>query len=443
MVQGESLVETDITNAGINNFNEEHIYNPKYVGWMCVLFFALILGRAVYDKFLFVFVCISLYVFVMSSTRHCISLLFFLLPFSSILKLNVDSISFFTILFFIVVLRMVVENLEIDGNLMMCVWAFFLYNFIFFGFKEMTTILTMIAGMLMLYYIRNDGIDADSVVASFSLGICLSSTLALFKKSLPIINIFVTDAMLKLGENNYAKRFSGLQGNPNYYTLDIIIALSAIIILMYNSKPQKIHTVFMIVLSVFGLMSVSKSFLFVWVFLIVCWFVLSIKQGGGKVVKFVFIVLIGAVVVYCFAYDYINAYFLRFMKDSSGTMASITTGRSHIWTVYLETMFKDFKILFFGNGLNTLLESLGKGMHNTYLQCLYNLGFIGSMILLTSIKVSMGRIITKRVLWIPIILLMIRMFAINILTYDNLWFYLAILVLLSEFCHYSYNQTDE
>ena len=237
---------------------------------------------------------------------------------------------------------------------------------------------------------------------------------------------------MRLGENEYTTRFSGLQGNPNYYTLDIVAALSAIIVLVYYKKEKTVLlAICLIALSVFGLMSVSKSFLLTWILLLVCWFVLSIRQGFGKLFGSILVVTIGAMIVYYFAYDYINAFLFRFAADNSGTLDSITTGRTELWSLYLDEIFNNIRILLFGNGLNTMIETLGKGAHNTYLEALFNLGIVGSTILIISICICMNRVKFKGVVWIPVMMLMIRMFAIGILTYDNLWFYISIPLMLA------------
>ena len=158
----------------------------------------------------------------------------------------------------------------------------------------MSTIITMVSGILLLYYLRNEKLDTDinMTVIVYSIGIALSSILALFKPTLPVVDLFITESMLKLKGTEYASRFSGLQGNPNYYTLDITIALAAIVVLLYNNRNTNIHTIFLVILSVFGLMSVSKSFLIAWIFLIICWLLISIKQGVRKTIKFLIVALL-------------------------------------------------------------------------------------------------------------------------------------------------------
>ena len=90
--------------AAANHITKPNIFikedNIKYVVMMCLIMFALILGRAVNNTMFYAFSGVSLVIFLVSSVSHCFSLLLFLIPFSSILKTNVDGMSFFTILFF-------------------------------------------------------------------------------------------------------------------------------------------------------------------------------------------------------------------------------------------------------------------------------------------------------------------------------------------------------
>ncbi len=405
-------------------------FDTNFVWKMCSLFSVIILGRAINDVFFYVFAGTSLIVFCMSSVKYCLPLLLFILPFSTILKPNVEAMSIVTIIFFIVVLKMFFKCSRFDNRLLYII-LFALYGILFSGIGKLTTILSMSFGMLMLYCLKDEDIDADTSVISFSLGVCLSSLLAYSKSFFPIIDNFILDNITKLAENEYAMRFSGLQGNPNYYTLDIIIALAAIIVLMY-SNPKKIYTFLLVILSILGLMSISKSFIISLVLLIFCWFTLSLKQGAGKLVKFIFLIAIGGLAVYVFAYDSINSYILRFEEDNTATMSSITTGRTDIWKAYVSKIFSDVKILFFGNGLKTILQPLGKGTHNTYLESLYYIGLFGTSVFLIAIKSSIGKIVLRGGIWIPVLILLVRMFAIGILTYDNLWFYLLIIVMLSR-----------
>lgn len=428
-------MESTVANTRMNTFHKDNTCNFRYIGWICALFSVLILGRAWNSIFFYAFAMVGFLVFAMSSIKHCIPFLLFLLPISSILKPSVDSISFFTILFFITVLKMIVLDPKIDAKLLISLIVFFIYALLFSGAGEITTSVTIIAGILMLYYIRSIPININAAVLCFFLGICFSSSLALLKTSFPTISTFVNDSILKLGENNYTSRFSGLVGNPNYYTIDITVALSAVVVMLHNEKKiSKLYSILAIVLSVFGLMSLSKSFLLSFVILIICWFGLSVRRGASRFLKCIFTAAIGAVVVYYIAHDEINAFLIRLRLDDTNSISGITTGRTDIWESYIQYILSNLRILFFGNGLNSVLEEVGRGTHNTYLESLFSLGLFGTAVLAISIRLAMGKITFRRGVWLPVVLLAIRMLAIGILTYDSLWFYLVLILLLSTSC---------
>ena len=405
-------------------------HNSKHIFWICFLFSVLILFRSLSNTFFYVFAGISLLVILLSASRNAFLYLLFLLPFASILKTNPDNISFFTILFFIALLKQVVSQRSLSGKLLLLLLLLFAYCLAFSGVAQLAAIATMVAGILMIYYIGREEVDVNTAILCFSAGICLASVLALFSSSFPIINTFIKEALMKLGDDNYATRFSGLQGNPNYYTLDATVAISAIIVLQNSGKTHKMQVPFLIILSIFGIMSISKSFLLVWLLLICCWFIVATQRGIGNLMKFVFLIILLAAVGYLFAYDSINNYLFRFSEDQGSTLDAVTTGRAHLWKAYWDAFIHNVRTLFLGSGLKTVLD-IGKGAHNTYLELLFSMGVVGTILLLSAIKVSMGKIITKPIMWIPILALAFRLLAIGILTYDNLWFYLAIFRLLA------------
>ncbi len=425
-------MKTTVLNTGKKDEIIENNVATKYVLSACAFLSVLILGRAIHDIFFYAIAIASFGIICASTIQNCIPILFFLLPFSSILKYTPDGISVFTVLFFVVIAKMMLARKKVDSRILLCVMALLAYLILFSGLSRWAAIVTMCAGILFLYYLRMDEFSATHTVSAFSVGIILSSLLGMLKSYLPIVHAFVRDNRLQVGDGEYTYRFSGLQGNANYYTMDIVIALAAIIVLMYMGNSRKTLTACFIVLSVFGFMSVSKSFLITWILLVICWLFVSAKSGKGGIKGFVFVGVICLAAIYFFAYDYVNLYIFRFTSDGSESLSDMTTGRLDIWAEYIREILSDLKILFFGNGINTL-GSIEKGIHNTYIEFIFYLGITGTALVLWGIKLGVGRIITKKIMWIPVLTLLIRMTAIGIVTYDNLWFYLGVLTLLAKY----------
>lgn len=396
---------------------------------------ALLLGRAVSNLFFYIFAAISLAIFFAAPVKICIPILYYLLPFSPMLKTNTGSMSFFTVLFFLVALKMLYHHQHIGKDFLAPLIVLIIYCFIFSGRDQLTTIITIGGGLIILHGLRDTGVNTEHTVISYSLGICLSSLLVVFKSSFPIVKMFANDVVTKLGEGDYASRFCSLQGNPNYYTLDIIIVLAAIVVMMLMKKSSLRQMVCFAALTVFGVMSVSKSFILTWGLLVMLWFFSSARRGVKNIIKFVFIAAIAIAVVLYFAQDSVGAYIQRFKNDNTGTAtaSSITTKRSDIWLEYFKEMSGNYKILLLGNGLNTMIKT-GRGAHNTYIESIFTLGIIGTALYFTTIKKAMGKVITNRLMLIPIGILLFRMLAIGMVVYDNLWFFLGLILLLAKEC---------
>ena len=407
--------------------------NYTFLVSICVLFSVLFFLRAINNFFFYVIVLLSLAVFICCRIQYCFPLLCFFMPFATILKANAGSISFFTILFFVLMVRLVLKYKYIDAKLLIVLLVFFLYNLIFSSLGQLTTSITMLSGVIIMYYIGKEHINAVETVIIFSAGVTIASLLALLKDRFPILNTFVTDSMMKLGDGSYALRFSGLQGNPNYYTLDIIVAISAIVVLLNNSVKPKIPLIcFVIILSVFGFMSVSKSFLVTWGLMMILWLAVLLKKNFIQALKFIIIAGVALIIFYIVASEYIDLYISRLLEDIGGSLDDITTGRFSIWIDYIKAIFQDLKILFMGNGLNTILESVGKGTHNTFLESIFYLGIFGSLLLLSLLWLSGGKLLFNKIIWLPLVVIVVRMIAIGILTYDNFWIYFAIYIVLTK-----------
>lgn len=408
-------------------------FDSRYVMWVCALFAVLILGRTINNAMLYILVGVAALVFAASNPAHCAVFLFFLFPVFSIMKPYVGSMSYYTVFYFLTVAKMVIAHRKINLRLFVLVALFVAYRLTFTGTQDITTLITMAAGILLLYYLRQENISLKTVTLAFAAGIFLASCLTLLRRNLPIVNTFILDAVIKVEQGVYANRFSGLTGNPNYFTLDVIVVQAALIVLMHREQKQTLYLICFGILTVLGFMSVSQSYLLAWILLIFLWFLLSLQKGISGVVRFLFIGVLMLAVMAVFAFDYIELFVFRITKGMQGGASDFTTGRTDVWVDYLEVLMSDVRMLIFGVG-NNAFESIKKGAHNTYLECIFHLGIVGSTIFLSTVKVAMGKIITSRIMWVPVLILLFRMLAIGIAFNDRLWFCLGLIILLAKYC---------
>lgn len=398
--------------------------------WLLIILGGLLFLRAVSTVFIYPLLLISLAIFTFAPFKVCLPTLCFLLPFANIIKLQPGQISFFTVFFLIYVIRTLLKKDALRRVFLLSLLFFAGYAFVFSGTGKIITIATMVCGFAMLHdACKSDEYDYKEVLYAFCMGIIFSSILGLFKEQLPIVDSFVQEATQKIGHKEYVERFVGLNVNPNYYTMDISVVLACLTVMMVtSSKPSKVQVLMFVGLSVFGLMSVSKSFLLIWVLLLAVIIFYGFLNGGTSFFRIIIMFAVMAVFIYFFAKESIDTYIYRLTEDSDGDMSGITTGRIDIWISYIKAILKSERVLLFGAGLGEILE---RGTHNTYLEALYGLGLVGTMFYAFVLRMSLAiKSFPKRlVYYIPVIVMLIRFMGIGVFIHDSLWYYLVIISL--------------
>ena len=248
----------------------ENKLNLKHIFFICALFFILIIGRCLNSNFFFLFIIISLLVFILSNVDDCITYYLFLFPFSSILRLNENQFSFINVFFILLLFKMIYKYHKIEINVLFSVLLFFLYCILFSGLEQITFILKMTFGLLLIYYINQEKIYSKPAIMAYACGLCLASLVSLLKNYFPQLNLFEFMDYSYVGMfGQKIPRFQGLDSNPNYYSLSIVLVLSAIIIMIINNGFQWYYAILFVVLSVFGILSISKSFLLSYILLFI------------------------------------------------------------------------------------------------------------------------------------------------------------------------------
>lgn len=407
---------------------------------LCIIEAILFITRAWNSNVIYIISAIGLMAVLFLNLEDSYAFLLFMLPCAPILKISPEQISYFTLMFLLYNIKyMLLYVLRNKSKIIMLIplLLLFVYNLLFSGFSRIITNITMVVGLIMLMSINcNGNYKFKTALYCFCCGILLASIIALFKEKSAIISDFINEATIKLAEDEYIYRFAGLQGNPNYYTLDITIAVSALVVVMSVNKFNTIGVLLALSLIIFGLMSASKSFLISLIVLVVLVLLKAIfNRDIATSIKIISVFLILILGVYIFDKEAINTYMIRFNTDKGADLSEISTGRSDIWLNYIKAIFKDPYLLLFGNGLGTTLNN-GKGAHNTYIETIFLMGIIGTAIICCSMKyiydkhIYMSEKNHSYMIHIPVLLYLIRLFAIGSLTYDNTWYYISLLFLM-------------
>lgn len=399
----------------------------KKIFWLCFCMGVLLFLRAINTIFLYPAFIIGIIVVLFSSPDSSLCMLFFTLPLGPIFKLSPESFSFFTVLFMVYVVKLFVLR-SINIRTFFLILLFGGYLLLFSGVEQLISIVTLLVGFLLVYFtLREKNIEFEKIIISYAFGLLEASVLGLMQDQLPIVKEYVVSELMKIGEGNYVDRFSGLHGNPNYFTVDIIIALAGLAILVMIKKHSIINIVLFGFLSVVGFLSVSKSFLLTWLIMFVWVIISSFQMQASKMLKAIIIIACSFAVIYIFAASSIDLYVVRFFGVSKDSASEMTTGRTDIWVNYIHEILSNTKTLFLGTGIGGKLVN-GDGAHNTYIELWYMLGFIGSILYLCMVH-SCIKVNNKRPLLIscvPLVVFLVRLFAIGILLYDSIWFYMIV-----------------
>lgn len=273
--------------------------------------------------------------------------------------------------------------------------------------------LTLFVTVMMVY----DEINFRFLIYSFSIGLIVASLCGMEIISLSHFSSYVTPFHYKLGSLRLV-RLQGTAGNPNYFSLDLNMAISCLLTLA-NSKYRIVNITLLVLLIVFGVMTLSKTF---FVTLAITFFVYYLKQLNRINIKNIAIAFGGLLTVLLFLNSdsvYVASILSRFNEDSVN-IDMLTSSRWSIWIGYLQYIFTHIDVLIIGRGIIAPYLIIDGGasyaMHNTYIEILYYLGVIGTIILVYFIRLTGIRRICqqKSMATLPLIVMLVRFLAINI-----------------------------
>lgn len=319
------------------------------------------------------------------------ALMLFTLPFASIFKYSTDTITLFTVVEVAVVAIMMFRTKKCSSYLLIGTIIFALYTLLTPNRDYISTVKLVLIIFLFYYLIPASRKDVVYISFSFVIGLLLSSGLACMRDYFPIISLYV-EPVEDYTVIGMIDRFAGLHPDPNYYAANIILALFLLLALYHNKYIKNLFWILIVPLTVFGFMTVSKSFLFIYVVFL---FTLVLTQVNKR--KFLWLALL--VVAVCIGWWFIQnsnlTYFVnlraRFAYDD---LNEFTTGRLGVSGTYLNYVLTNWTTLLFGDGIGAeLLFAEGKfvASHNFYIDLIYYFGIIGTLLF----AINLGIVISK------------------------------------------------
>ncbi len=221
--------------------------------------------------------------------------------------------------------------------------------------------------------------SAAKAAKAFCISLLISSIYAyLFRNTSALADMTGMSGIAMFGTN--LKRFCGLAGDPNYFMTLIIVGIALVLKLRDCSAIGSASFWVQIVgLSFLGVITYSKTFLLMYVLTIgiyVIW-----QFWNRDLIKGV-IFSIFAVVVLLVIMTAENSPFAVIINrlTSAQNLGDLTTGRTRIFVAYWEAITSSLPSIFFGKGMAA--EALYRDPHMVYLESVYYLGFVGTVLLM-------------------------------------------------------------
>ena len=376
----ETIIESN-DNRVINNFNYTILLKV-------VIGMILIVGGVVFRPLMYVAaIYTAAIVFLSKSDADIISIAFSLLSLSPIFKFSPNSSSVFTYLEILIVIKLLISNRKIEAKFLVGIVLFIIYVLAGANFDISTTIKTIMMPIILYLICRNMNYEKLTVVSGYYIiGVFVGSVLGVCRAWIPNLNSFISykSVHLSMVEGRgfeTAVRFSGLWGDPNYYSIHLFLVMTIGVIFYFRKQVSPIIFFFVYGLSVvFGSMTGSKSYFLmaailtiIFVFCLIHYRQMSMLIGVSVLSGFVlFLLLTGKI-------DLFSTVITRLNNANSGfSKSGLTTGRIELLQYYLN-LFAERPIKFLiGNGI--AVGHSYRHPHNTLIDYLDVLGLIGSVL---------------------------------------------------------------
>jgi O-antigen ligase len=279
-----------------------------------------------------------------------------------------------------VCLILLVQKKKFHGIPLVLIALFVVYAIFGMG-KNYTTVGKICAGLLLLYVFISSvsPYNFKNHILSFGLGLLGSSVLGTVKDSWGKLAIYFSDIDYVYVNGERTFRFSGLNYDPNYYAIGVILLVFLCLRLLLNKEGNRPFLGALIcVMVLFGFTSYSKMFLLAIAILALFFILYKTKTPKQVVLTLSSVAAIFSVFFWWASrYGYLNTILDRLTQDD------ISTGRFEIWERYLEYLRSSSWTLLFGDGFRA--SYLSTAPHNTYIEALFFLGIVGTVLFAVTI----------------------------------------------------------
>jgi len=341
------------------------------------------------NLFLWLFFLLTSLAMLLDKQQHRIDYLLFFISWVYVIKFDISGYSLLVVLSsFYILLSILTLFLQKQGISKRLLLTYFLFAFY-------TVAVTIVSGgnlIAVLGFVLNYSVLFCAILTLddkayfrrytyiYASGLLAASIVRLISYAIPEIDHFI-ESMTIVNTvktmNSISTRFTGLDLDPNYFSLQVLIAMACLLVLFnLDGKREKKSIVLLVILAFFGILTYSKMFIITLIVFIMMTFVVFIRNNVKTAIKFSsFIVIICGGALYFFYEKLFEIYWIRFFGSGISTDA-ITTGRVSSWGLFVNELLQNTKVFVLGAGFGTSFAKV-KMAHTMYLSTPYYIGLIG------------------------------------------------------------------
>ncbi|MFJ5791244.1 hypothetical protein ACIQXW_01310 [Lysinibacillus sp. NPDC097162] len=384
--------------------------NKNFSIWICVIssIFVVLKMYTGSNLFLFIFISLVITAMLLDKQQHRIDYLLFFISWVYVIKFDLTSYSLFVVLSFVYivlsVMTLFMQNKGISTQLVITYVLFVCFAVLatVFNSGNVIEVLGFVLNYSVIFfavlfidsntyfrrytYVYAIGLLIAAIVRWISFSV---QSIDSFIESMTIVNTVKTTSAINT-------RFTGLDLDPNYFSLQILIAIACLLVLFYYDRKMEIKPiVFIIVLAIFGIFTYSKMFIITFIAFILLTFIMFVKNNVKTAFQFAsFMLAICGVLLFFFYEKLFEIYWIRFFGAGTSTDA-ITTGRLSSWNMFAAEILQSTKIFVIGAGFGTSFSN-AKMAHTMYLSTPYYLGLVGIVLALLYI-VSLNKVLRQNI----------------------------------------------
>lgn len=331
--------------------------------------------------------------------NELIVLLIATLPYANVFKMEPGSTSLFTIAEILVLALAMWKIKKMDASFFVTLIALAVYMLLLsFDQMDFLIIIKALLGFLLVYYAckllnKNDLIH---VGYTLSIGTGVTMLLAQLPRYFSYLQQYFDDINHYVDAGGHVSdviRNGGFIGDPNYCVMTVMLALSILCLLYYYKQIGFEFWILSAFLGVLGFFTYSKSYFLCFavfcIFLLL--FVLFPKHKVWAIIAIGGICVLTALAL-SGQIEVFNMIFDRFSDKGS-----LTTGRNDLNAQYLQYIFSHPKTLLLGDSIVAdRFQGASNNVHNIYIELLYKMGVVGTVLYIVTLISSCGRLIVKR-----------------------------------------------